>query len=174
MSVRHFYMLYKWFIVITKRITLYLFFLQLSPAYGGSSASSPGYSEGRSNWQSGPSGPGGHGPGPGPGPGSPGQANSSAPASQPSPQPSQPPSHSPGPGPGMPPSPQHQSHQGFPSRPAPPTTPNAHGPDAAVSFFIVQCSLTFYFVLFRILLDFILISFYRTLISGFPVCSSLH
>ncbi|CAH1103269.1 unnamed protein product [Psylliodes chrysocephalus] len=103
----------------------------LSPAYGGSSASSPGYSEGRSNWQSGPSGPGGHGPGPGPGPGSPGQANSSAPASQPSPQPSQPPSHSPGPGPGMPPSPQHQSHQGFPSRPAPPTTPNAHGPDAA-------------------------------------------
>ncbi|XP_050519280.1 trithorax group protein osa isoform X2 [Diabrotica virgifera virgifera] len=103
----------------------------LSPAYGGGSAASPGYSEGRSNWSSGPQGPGGHGPGPGPGPGSPGQANSSAPVSQPSPQPSQPPSHSPGPGPGMPPSPQHQSHQGFPSRPAPPTTPNAHGPDAA-------------------------------------------
>lgn len=99
----------------------------LSPAYGGASAPSPGYSENRSSWPSGPSGPGGHGPGPG----SPGQANSSAPASQPSPQPSQPPSHSPGPGPGMPPSPQHQSHQGFPSRPAPPTTPNAHGPDVA-------------------------------------------
>jgi AT-rich interactive domain-containing protein 1 len=64
------------------------------------------------------------------GPGSPGPPNTSAPASQPSPQP---PSHSPGPG--LPPSPQHQQqqpqHQGFPSRPAQPTTPNAHAPDAA-------------------------------------------
>nr|XP_023018213.1 trithorax group protein osa isoform X3 [Leptinotarsa decemlineata] len=97
----------------------------LSPAYGGGSAPSPGFGESRSSWPSGPPGPGSHGPG------SPGQASSSAPVSQPSPQPSQPPSHSPGPGPGMPPSPQHQPHQGFPSRPAPPTTPNAHAPDAA-------------------------------------------
>ncbi|KAG5897411.1 hypothetical protein JTB14_013501 [Gonioctena quinquepunctata] len=100
----------------------------LSPAYGGGSAPSPGYGESRSSWPSGPPGPGSHGPG------SPGQASSSAPVSQPSPQPSQPPSHSPGPGPGMPPSPQHQPpHQGFPSRPAPPTTPNAHAPDAAIN-----------------------------------------
>ncbi|XP_066259081.1 trithorax group protein osa isoform X2 [Euwallacea similis] len=70
-------------------------------------------------------------------------STSSVPVSQPSPQPTQPPiSHSPGPGPGgqMPPSPQQHNHQhqpppghqqGFPSRPPPPTTPNAHAPDPA-------------------------------------------
>nr|XP_015833044.1 PREDICTED: trithorax group protein osa isoform X5 [Tribolium castaneum] len=97
----------------------------LSPAYSGGSAPSPGYGEGRSGW-AGPPVSGQHGPG------SPGPPNTTAPASQPSPQP--PISHSPGPG--LPPSPQHQQqqqpqHQGFPNRPAQPTTPNAHAPDAA-------------------------------------------
>lgn len=104
-------------------------YFQLSPAYGGGPAPSPGYAESRSGWPGGPGGPqSSYG-----GPGSPSNS-SSAPVSQPSPQPSQPPSHSPGPGPGMPPSPQHQAHQGFPgNRPPPATTPNAHAPDAAVS-----------------------------------------
>ncbi|KAJ3639831.1 hypothetical protein Zmor_003167 [Zophobas morio] len=92
----------------------------LSPAYSGS-APSPGYGESRAGWAA-PPVSGQHGPG------SPGPPNTTAPASQPSPQP---PSHSPGPG--LPPSPQHQQaqHQAFPSRPAQPTTPNAHAPDAA-------------------------------------------
>lgn len=109
---------------LTCTVFKYDFHFQLSPAYSGGSAPSPGYGEGRSGW-AGPPVSGQHGPG------SPGPPNTTAPASQPSPQP---PSHSPGPG--LPPSPQHQQqsqHQGFPNRPAQPTTPNAHAPDAAVS-----------------------------------------
>lgn len=48
--------------------------------------------------------------------------------SQSSPQPASQPSQSPGSNAGLPPSPQHQ---GFPNRPAQPTTPNTLGPDAA-------------------------------------------
>ncbi|XP_030756458.1 trithorax group protein osa isoform X2 [Sitophilus oryzae] len=131
----------------------------LSPAYG--SAPSPGGYDSRATWPGGPppSGLSPHGPS-SPGQGqapqqqqsqppnqqssAQSQQNSSGPVpvSQPSPQPSQPPvSHSPGPGPGpgqMPPGQHQQQHQGpgahqqgFPSRPPPPTTPNAHAPDAA-------------------------------------------
>ncbi|XP_076262071.1 trithorax group protein osa isoform X4 [Rhynchophorus ferrugineus] len=132
----------------------------LSPAYGGGpgSAPSPGGYDSRATWPGGPppSGASQHGPSsPGqaqppsqqssqapnqPPTSQPQNSSGSVPVSQPSPQPSQPPiSHSPGPGPGgqMPPSPQHHQgpggghQQGFPSRPPPPTTPNAHGPDAA-------------------------------------------
>lgn len=119
----------------------YCVYFQLSPAYGGGPAPSPGYTESRSGWPGGPTGPqSSYGA-----PGSPSNT-SSAPVSQPSPQPSQPPSHSPGPGPGMPPSPQHQAHQGFPvSRPPPATTPNAHAPDAAVSRNFIKKPTSYYY-----------------------------
>ncbi|XP_045482525.1 trithorax group protein osa isoform X3 [Harmonia axyridis] len=92
------------------------------PSPYGSAAPTAGYSDaGRTGWP-------GHSVTSQHPPSSPGPPSSGAtPASQPSPQPTAP-SHSPGPGSGLPPSPQHQ---GFPSRPAQPTTPNAHGPDAA-------------------------------------------
>uniref|UniRef100_A0AAR5PVU0 ARID domain-containing protein n=1 Tax=Dendroctonus ponderosae TaxID=77166 RepID=A0AAR5PVU0_DENPD len=131
------------------------------PTYGGGGpGSAPSGYDSRASWPGGPP-PSGASQHSQHGPGSPGQpqpsqqsqnqspsqpqqnSSSSVPVSQPSPQPTQPPiSHSPGPGPGgqMPPSPQQHNHQhqaptghpqGFPSRPPPPTTPNAHAPDAA-------------------------------------------
>lgn len=82
---------------------IFLFFvLQLSPAYSGAPAASPGYGEGRAGWP-GPPVSGQHGPS------SPGPPSATTIASQPSPQPTQQPSHSPGPG--LPPSPQHPTTQ---------------------------------------------------------------
>lgn len=139
---------------------------QYCPTYGGGGpGSAPSGYDSRASWPGGPP-PSGASQHSQHGPGSPGQpqpsqqsqnqspsqpqqnSSSSVPVSQPSPQPTQPPiSHSPGPGPGgqMPPSPQQHNHQhqaptghpqGFPSRPPPPTTPNAHAPDAAVSHYL--------------------------------------
>ncbi|XP_025834500.1 trithorax group protein osa isoform X2 [Agrilus planipennis] len=99
----------------------------LSPAYSGTPSSSPGYGESRTGWPGLPVSAH-HSSG------SPGPPSATAPSSQSSPQSNQQPSHSPGPG--LPPSPQHQNqsshqHQNFSNRPAQPTTPNAHAPDAA-------------------------------------------